>query len=570
MLSISLDYGQTVSAVRSLEKTASNIPTRIIDQITINGKLLSLGGVDSGSGKIQAEVDRIKADNSGYKSTVSCGGNSYSNVKIISISFNQSNSRDVFEKDFSIVFEKISQAPVSILENYGLSPQDLLNIKDIQTSSGLESNQEGKFLNQSCTIIFEPYANKDENEGARIAKSFFEASSQALGLGSTQDNRIALGSIINKAGNTYSFTESRIEFATPKGGSNGPGVFKKTNATIQNNGAIIGTINVSKKFTNIIDDSYRAQDLYDSINGLINQEVQSLKQNILPLINYATTKQGNHYDKFSLTDKQISINESSGTAEGTAVISNLPEISDQDKMKKEIFYLIENIEAEDAKRLTVRGSLQALYIPPDKEFSESNKKAKAVFDKFKSTFGNFFDTSSQRTDQKGSLSSLGIQELNLKYKTYATNASVNINVTDGIIDFSITFESKQSFEVKDENILLAEGSAVGASPIHLANFFIVLGGLSKGEELIQQSGQSKLKPYIINLNGLGKKTAGREILSFIKTIYNGNKKSVTEKINYSANLIKKTFQASITQYDDGQYRERSDVALKATSEPLEI
>jgi len=570
MISISLDHSQTISAVRSLEKTASNIPTRIIDQITINGKLLNLGGIKSGSGKIQAEVERIKATNTGYKSSVSCGGISYSDIKIISISFNQSNSRDVLEKDFSIVFEKISQAPASILQNYGLSPQDLLDIKDIQTSSTLESNPEGKFLNQSCTVIFEPYANKTESAAATIAQNFFQASSSALGLTSVQNSRIALGSIINKAGNTYSFTESRIEFTTPKGGSNGPGVFIKTNATIQNNGAIIGTVNVSKKFSNVSDDSYRTQDLYDSINGLINQAKNQLQQKALELIVLSSSNEGEHYNKFSITDKQISINESSGTAEGTAVISNLPEISEDDKAKKEVFYLVEDISAEDAKKITIRGSYQALYTPPDLTFSSDNRKVKIAKDLFDAKFGNFLDTASDRTDQKSKLTSLPISALSLKYKTYLINASININVTDGMIDFSLVFESKKSFEVQDSKILLAELSAVGASPIHLANFFIVLGGKTKGEELIQQSAQSKLQPYIINLNGLAKDSSGKAIVDIIKNLYSTNKKDLTEKINYSANLIKKTFQASISQYIQGGYREVSDIELKAAAESLEI
>jgi len=568
MISISLDHGQTISAVRNLEKTASNIPTRIIDQITINGKLLNLGGVDSGSGKIQAEVERIKATNTGYKSSVSSGKQNFSNVKIISLSFNQSNSRDVYEKDFSIVFEKISIAPSSILDNYGLSPQDLLDIKDIQTSSTLESNPEGKFLNQSCTVIFEPYANKTESAAATIAQNFFQASSLALGLTSVQDSRIALGSIINKAGNTYSFTESRIEFTTPKGGTSG--VFIKTNATIQNNGAIIGTVNVSKKFSNVSDDSYQTQDLYDSINNLINEAKNQLQQKALELIVLSNSNEGEHYNKFSITDKQISINESSGTAEGTAVISNLPEISEDDKAKKEVFYLVEDISAEDAKKITIRGSYQALYTPPDTTFSRDNKKVKIAKDLFDTKFGTFLDTASDRPDQKSKLTSLPISALSLKYKTYLINASININVTDGMIDFSLVFESKKSFEVKNSKILLAELSAVGASPIHLANFFIVLGGKTKGEELIQQSAQSKLKPYIINLNGLAKDSSGKDIVDIIKNLYSTNKKDLTEKINYSANLIKKTFQASISQYIQGEYREVGDFAFKAAAESVEI
>jgi len=568
MISISLDHGQTISAVRNLEKTASNIPTRIIDQITINGKLLNLDGVDSGSGKIQAEVERIKATNTGYKSSVSSGKQTFSNVKIISLSFNQSNSRDVYEKDFSIVFEKISIAPSSILDNYGLSPQDLLDIKDIQTSSTLESNPEGKFLNQSCTVIFEPYANKTESAAATIAQNFFQASSSALGLTSVQDSRIALGSIINKAGNTYSFTESRIEFTTPKGGTSG--VFIKTNATIQNNGAIIGTVNVSKKFSNVSDDSYQTQDLYDSINGLINQAKNQLQQKALELIVLSNSNEGEHYNKFSITDKQISINESSGTAEGTAVISNLPEISEDDKAKKEVFYLVEDISAEDAKKITIRGSYQALYTPPDVTFSRDNKKVKIAKDLFDAKFGTFLDSASDRPDQKLKLTSLPISAPGLKYKTYLINASININVTDGMIDFSLVFESKKSFEVTNSNILLAELSAVGASPIHLANFFIVLGGKTTGEELIQQSAQSKLKPYIINLNGLAKDSSGKVIVDIIKNLYSTNKKDLTEKINYSANLIKKTFQASISQYIQGEYREVGDIQLKAAEESVDI
>jgi hypothetical protein len=176
-LNISIRSGdgvaQTVSATKSLVRSESNMPLRILEQFTINGKLLSLNGLEN-SDKIQSQIDGFNAKTTGFDSNVNIESINFSQVKIINVSFLGSNSRDVVEKDFSVTFEKYTTVNDSPLFKYGLTKQDLLFIKDLQTSFNIESNLEGKVLNQTFSITYEGNAkNVSETSAGQIAKKFF-------------------------------------------------------------------------------------------------------------------------------------------------------------------------------------------------------------------------------------------------------------------------------------------------------------------------------------------------------------------------------------------------------------
>jgi len=559
-ISISNDgIAQTVTATKSLVRSESNMPLRILEQITINGKLLSLNGLSSSS-KIQGQVDSFDAKKTGFESTVSIGNLQFSQVKIINVSFLGSNSRDTIEKDFSVTFEKYTQVDQSPLTQYGLNTQDLLNIKDLQTSSNMESNLEGKVLNQTFSITYEGYAkNADENSAANIAKNFFNASKSKLNANISPD-RISLSSTSNTAGKTFSFTETQIEFRTPAGG-NKKGVFISKNYNIQNNGAVIATGSVSIRASNTTDDRFDMQGLKSSADAEISRLEGSITSDMKPYLNLGNSRLSSGIKTtLSKLDQQVSINETAGTVNISMTFTNALEYFGQEKLRKEKYIIEEEIKGEDARRLTHRGSYQTLYEPPDKTFQKSNKKIKPAWDKFEADYNQILSTANKR-DPSQNFAPKGAT-----HPTVITSASVNVNLTEGIVDFSIVAESRRAFKIieQSQDIFSFEGGKVEGTPIHLANFFIVLGGTTPGEELIQESNQSKCVPHIIQFQGMTKETKGlQNIVDKIKGLYDKEKNDFTESINITMNIAKKTFGGSITTFKCGDHRQRSDTTYKA-------
>lgn len=559
-ISISNDgIAQTVTATKSLVRSESNMPLRILEQITINGKLLSLNGL-SGSSKIQGQIDAFDAKKTGFESSVSVGNLTFSQVKIINVSFLGSNSRDTIEKDFSVTFEKYTAVDQSPLTQYGLNTQDLLNIKDLQTSSNMESNLEGKVLNQTFSITYEGHAkNATENAAATIAKNFFTASKSKLAANISPD-RISLSSTSNTAGKTFSFTETQIEFRTPVGG-NKKGVFISKNYNIQNNGAVIATGSVSIRASNTTDDRFDIQGLKTSADAEISTLESSINSDMMVYLGLGNNKLSSGIKTtLSKLDQQVSINETAGTVNISMTFTNALEYFGQERLRKEKYIIEEEIKGEDARRLTHRGSYQTLYEPPDKTFQKSNKKIKPAWDKFEADYNQILSTAGKRNPSQN------FAPKGATHPTVITSASINVNLTEGIVDFSIVAESRRAFKIIEESqdIFSFEGGKMEGTPIHLANFFIVLGGTTPGEELIQESAQSKCVPHIIQFQGATKETKGlKNIVDKIKSLYEKEKNDFTESINITMNIAKKTFGGSITTFKCGEHRQRDDVAYQA-------
>ena len=109
------------------------------------------------------------------------------------------------------------------------------------------------------------------------------------------------------------------------------------------------------------------------------------------------------------------------------------------------------------------------------------------------------------------------------------------------------------------------------SAVHLANQFIVIGGQTPGEELIQESNQSRPIEQTLKVQALFKKSTDiKTYISKFKDLISQNyKDGIIKSINISAELIGRTFQGSATWLKFGAYRERPDVSLKVTT-PVQV
>ena len=98
VFNISLDYPQITSATKKIEKNQANFLLKIVQEITVKGKLLEFNNL-SGYSKIWAQIDAIQDNKSAKNCTLNFANLvSYSGVKITSISFDQTNNQDVQSK----------------------------------------------------------------------------------------------------------------------------------------------------------------------------------------------------------------------------------------------------------------------------------------------------------------------------------------------------------------------------------------------------------------------------------------------------------------------------------------
>lgn len=547
---ISLDYPEIVSATKSIEKNQANVLLKTTQETTVKGKLLRINGFANYT-EIWSQINAIGDNRSAKNCSLSFGSLSFGDVIVTNINFDQTKDQDVKNKDFSITFKKYEAVTSSMLTQYGLSLTDLKDLADIKITQSKEENMEGTNLITSVNLSFNENASSFLKGRAETISKAILAATNALTLTAS---RTTCSNIYDEKTASYTFIETKNKF---RGSSSGFAILRSNNYNIQNNGAINVTETEQIK---IEKDTYTIGELYSKADS----DAGGAKSRCITFLNlYYTLAYGSAPDSFKNTwvesTRQITVDEAPGTAQYTVSITNEPEYSGN--VRVEIVNTIEDLKKEDSKRKITRGTITGITSPPDKELGPTkNKKLSYAKSYFDANYKPRFVEAKTYTDKSGELTEA-------KYKTYITNGDVSYNISEGSISFSLTYESKPTFTVKSGTMLYGSAEISTESAVHLANQFIVIGGFSPGEELIQESAQAKPINESLKIQGVFKtaKDLQTYISTFkdlIKTYYSDG---VIRSITVSANLIERSFQASASWLKFGEYRERLSIESKVTA-----
>jgi hypothetical protein len=551
--SINLQYPQIVSGTKKIEKNQANFLLRIVQEITVKGKLISLNG-SSGYSDIWGIINTIGDNKSGKNCSLSFTNlTGFSQAKITNISFEQSNNQDVKNKDFSITFEIYDKVSSSGLTQYGITIDQLKDLEDIKINQVKEENLEGQTLTTSIGLTFSPNANSfTENTANSIAKAVLAATN----ILSLTSSRTTVSNVYDQKTATYTYIEVKNKF---RGSSGGFGILRSNNYNIQSNGSIIVTDNTQIKIEK--NDNFTIKDLYDKALSEAGSALGRCTTFLGIYYSYSYRSLPSGYkNTFLVSNSQITVDEASGTAQASISITNEPEYF-QNKVRVEIVSTIEDLKKEDSKKKTVRGTITGIGNPTDKEINPTtNKKLAAAKTYFDSNYKSKFQDAKDYTDKKSDLTGA-------KYKTYITNGDVSYNISEGSINFSLTYESRPNFDVSDQNMIYGSAELTNQSAVHLANQFIVIGGQTPGEELIQESEQSRPIEQTLKVQALFKKSTDIKsyITKFKDLISTNYKDGIIKSINISTELIGRTFQGSATWLNFGAHRDRNDVSIKVTT-----
>jgi hypothetical protein len=551
---ISLNYPEVTSATKRIEKSQSNILLKIVQEITVKGKLLELNNL-SGYSEIWAQIDAIEDNKEAKNCTLNFAGLlSYSGVKITDISFENTSNQDVQSKDFSISFEVYEAVNSSLLTSYGVNLSDLKDISDIKISQAREENLEGKTLTTSIGITFGENAN---NYSLSRAQGIANAILNATNVLSVSSSRTTASNVYDETSGTYSFIETKNEY---RGSSGGFSVLRSTNYNIQNNGSIVASENGQIKINK--NNDFTIKELYDkalSESGGAKVRCQTFVSTYYSLT-YGSLPSG-YRSTFEETSRQITVDEAAGTSQYNVSITNEPEYIEG--VRVEIVDTTEDLKREKAKRKIIRGTITGIRLPPDKEINpNSNRKLAAAKNYFDSNYKQLF---TQAKDFASIDPKIG------DYKTYITNGDITYNISEGSINFSITYEDRPEYDVSNSNMILGKAEITNQSPVHLGNQFLIIGGQQPGEELIQESNQAKPVEINFRVEALFKKAT--DIKTYISTfkglIQSNYQDGILKSLNISSNLIGRTFQGTASWLKFGGYRQRNDTAIKVTN-PTEI
>lgn len=544
---ISLELPEVVSATKKIEKNQANIPLRIIQEVTVKGKLLALNNT-SGYQAIWGIINGINDSSEAKNCSLSFPGvGRFSSARILSINFDNSANQDRLTKDFSISFETYTAFTGShALTSYGVLLEDLKELSDIKISQSKETNLEGDTLTTSVGLTFAENAN---NFTLSRAESISKAIISAANVLTINGTKITNSNIYDEKSGTYNFIQTTTAL---RGSTGGFAILRSTSYNIQQNGSIVVSENTQIKIEKI--DDYKISEIYDKATSEANTALGRATNFLTAYYKFSYGGLPSGYkSQFLETTRQITVDEATGSAQCNVSFTNEPEF--MGNVRVEITDIIEDIVKEDSKRKITRGSITGIKSPPDLKVNpNSNAKIKNAKDYFDKNYKKEFEEAVSFKDKMSSVKGA-------KYKTYITNGDISYNISEGSINFSLTYESKPIFNVTDSTLIYGSVQNTTQSAVHLANQMIVIGGLMPGEELIQESSQSRPIENNIKFDLLFKKATDiknyiTKIKDLIKTNY---KDGILTSLSISANLIQASVQASASWMNFGQHRERTNI-----------
>jgi len=227
------------------------------------------------------------------------------------------------------------------------------------------------------------------------------------------------------------------------------------------------------------------------------------------------------------------------------------------------------------KKTIIKGSITGYGSPSKSSDLANNAKTKAcidgIFNKIQSICGvgasDIYNTSKLKeitTFKFGSLSIKDIKEDGAK--AILTSIEININASAGSGTFSITIDSSKLYSQGTKFLYLIKSKS-NPQPVHWINSFLIVGGATKGEELMQTSEQSRPKETIVKLDGVLMdgtfKDAITEFKQFLVDSKSAGKFIKSASLNY--NLEANSFNGSASIINDGMpHRSIKDADYKST------
>lgn len=291
------------------------------------------------------------------------------------------------------------------------------------------------------------------------------------------------------------------------------------------------------------------------------------------LVGYKPTNLAVFYSK--LVNSQISIDCTSLT--GKAVYTTTNDLKYQSTYISQIEVEILSNKNPIGKKTIIKGSITGYGSPAKSTDLASNAKTKACVDgilrEIQTICGvastDIYETSKLKeitAFKFGSLNPTSIKQDGAK--AILTSIEININASAGSGTFSITIDSSKLYSVVPKFLYLIKSKS-NPQPVHWINSFLIVGGATKGEELMQASEQSRPKETIVKLDGVLMdgtfKDAITQFKDFLINAKSAGKFIKSASLNYNAEA--NSFNGSASFINDGTpHRAIKDADYKSTFE----
>lgn len=547
-----------IGGVKRVETTSSLMPFKYIEEYNVQGQLLSINGksystrhqyqevwqlVENLSSQLKDEINNI---------SLTINGQSFSNIyRINSINFERpsSSDQDVFTKQFTISFERHLQADNNIISAYNI--QNLKDIESIDFAISKEESINSVTLVKNATVQYtSTYAGSNVCSSAKsIAQGIFNQLETFYSP--YQKGRVFRNQTCDENNKSFSYQERQVTFFSI---SEDFPVFYGYNLNIEGNGTFSVTENGNIQ-----------------ANKEIGVNIGSFKNRVDSLINGAFQRCQNfvnaYYGKLKLIansspkiqvqnlplNSNINIDNSNLSATYSITYSNDPRNSTDT-----IVNITEEISTnayKDAKIKVESGTIKGMGVT---DYSISNQKFTKAKTKYEALYKEKISQGLKLTSQKDAL--------NHNYPCYLTSANVRYNFSEGLIDFSHTFESDQTFDSKDDAFVSVFVNVTDRGPLHLVNSYLIFGGESEGRELIVDSQQGMEKISSLEVQLVLKPSTKidaciKKFQTYIKNIKNGV--GFLKSVKYSFDPIGRTFSGTADYVSFDSFRELKDVNPKA-------
>ena len=329
--------------------------------------------------------------------------------------------------------------------------------------------------------------------------------------------------------------------------------FKTETSSFDGNGNILGSLVISYKPKNSDATSKELQDILEK--DVKNTTPPSKVFSLIKELGYKFKTKESFYEK--PLSSQYSMDAASLNGVSTVTFSNSSLIAQNGCVSNTTEELIDQ-ENPKGTKLIVKGTITGWSHNRFK--LQDNKK-------FKGACQGFDDILNKYSLDKSAINKPGELKF-IKFKSgelILTNIDINYGVSNGTVTFSFTAESRADLSTKITDFLYLNVSWLEPKAVHWANSFLILGGTGgKGEELMQDSKQSRPLEYVLKVNGIMREYDKlKEGFGHFKTILTKNKKKILKSASFNYNYASKSIDGTAVFVEFDQHREIKDDSLKS-------
>ena len=528
-ISISLQNPQLISISKRLEKNSAGLPVKFITEYTVKGKILA-NGINGG-----LTLPTIQANLSSILPSISVTGAPVGRAtKLVSFSLDKSDSQDTIEKDYILILENHAALPSSAYGDLNLTPKDLLDVSDLKVEESEENTVTTITKTLSISITYTDVSYSSSYGSARSLAEKINSN-----VNSNSQGRVTLSAISDENSRTYSFVFNFIKFAA---GGKELNQSVTRNISIGSNGAIIGTETLKQ---------YAGSDSPNPDFSNLEYAPEPSESQLKNFIQEYIRKGGgssSFRDTFFKTNYRKSIDYIIGLKTTTITITNSPEYVANEGIINLVEVKTRTEYPTGAEKRVVRGSI--VGFGRKATTPKNNPKFQSAKSQFSRLIGEDFTKA--------------IRKEKIDTNTYLTNASINGDITEGSINFDITYEKRPEFGVKDSNILYGSAGIYANSEMHLGNIFLVVGSKdTQGKEIIQESNQSKPAEFTLKLEAISKSINFKPCVDLFKNLIEQNVNGVIKSVNITTSTRSKSFQGAASWKQYGRYRAKNDLSQKS-------